>query len=174
MLEESVSNHGHERVAVEALPGSSLEVVETQFFFQLLVSLLANPSRFDGGRQGAQVRLRRQVGEIVFLLSRHPVFADEPNLVAWQMLLTLVPDPLRWSVGDPHADGGKTSLELPLRTGAPADGMPLGIGQHVFGRWRPRLCENSKTRSATRMIFSASTAKLNGLTVRTPKEVLNE
>jgi hypothetical protein len=41
MLEESVSNHGHERVAVEALPGSPLEVVETQFFFQLLVSLLA-------------------------------------------------------------------------------------------------------------------------------------
>ena len=66
MLEESVSNHGHERVAVEALPRSSLEVVETQFFFQLLVSLLANPSRFEGGRQGAQVRLRRQVGEIFF------------------------------------------------------------------------------------------------------------
>src|SRR6266436_3065612 len=54
MLEESVSNHGHERVAVEALPGSPLEVVETQFFFQLLVSLLANPSRLDGGRQGAE------------------------------------------------------------------------------------------------------------------------
>ena len=50
MLEESVSNHGHERVAVEALPGSPLEVVETQFFFQLLVSLLANPSRLDSGR----------------------------------------------------------------------------------------------------------------------------
>jgi hypothetical protein len=49
MLEESVSNHGHERVAVEALPGSPLEVVETHFFFQLLVSLLANPSRLEGG-----------------------------------------------------------------------------------------------------------------------------
>jgi hypothetical protein len=31
--------------------------------------------------KGAQVRLRWQVGEIVFLLSRHPVFADEPSLV---------------------------------------------------------------------------------------------
>jgi len=81
MLEESVSNHGHERVAVEALPGSPLEVVETQFFFQLLVSLLANPSRLDGSRQGQQVGLRRQVGEIVFLLSRHPVFADKPSLI---------------------------------------------------------------------------------------------
>ena len=147
MLEESVSNHGHERVAVEALPGSPLEVVETQFFFQLLVSLLANPSRLDGGRQGAQVRLRWQVGEIVFLLSRHPVFADEPSLVAWQMLLTLVPDPLRWSVGNTHADGGKTSLELPLRTGAPTDGMPLVIGQHVFGRDRQNVRDVPLTRT---------------------------
>src|SRR2546430_698821 len=28
------------------------------------------------------------------------------------MLLTLVSDPLRWSVGDPHADRSKTRLEL--------------------------------------------------------------
>jgi hypothetical protein len=34
-----------------------------EFFFQLLMSLLANPSRLDGCRQGAQVGLRRQVGE---------------------------------------------------------------------------------------------------------------
>ena len=136
MLEESVSNHGHERVAVEALPGSPLEVVETQFFFQLLVSLLANPSRLDGGRQGAQVGLRRQVGEIVFLLSRHPVFADEPGLLPGQMLLALVPDSLWWSVCYAHTDGGKTSLELSFRTGAPTDVLPCGIGQHVFSRHR--------------------------------------
>ena len=136
MLEESVSNHGHERVAVEALPGSPLEVVETQFFFQLLVSLLANPSRLDGGRQGAQVRLRWQVGEIVFLLSRHPVFADEPSLIARKMLVAFVPDPLWWSVGDPDPDSGETSLELSFRTGAPADGAPFGVGQHVFSRYR--------------------------------------
>jgi hypothetical protein len=33
------------------------------------------------------------------------------------MLLTLVPDPLRWPVGDPHADSSKTSLELSFRAG---------------------------------------------------------
>ena len=136
MLEEGVGDHRHERMTVQALPGSALEVIETEFFFQLLVSLLANPSRLDGGRQGAQVSLRRQVGEIVFLLSRHPVFADEPSLVAGQMLLTLVPDPLRRSVGNPHADRSKTSLELSFRAGAPTDGAPFGIGQHVFGRYR--------------------------------------
>src|SRR2546430_11909367 len=103
---------------------------------QLLVSLLANPSRLDGGRQGAQVGLRRQVGEIVFLLSRHPMFADEPSLIPGQMLLTLVPDQLRWPVGDPHADSGKTSLELSFRAGAPTDGAPFGVGQHIFSRYR--------------------------------------
>ena len=50
MLEESVSDHCHERMTMQALPGSALEVIETQFFFQLLMSLLANPSRLDGGR----------------------------------------------------------------------------------------------------------------------------
>ena len=136
MLEEGVRNHRHERMTVKALPGSSLEVIETELFLQLLVSLLANPSRLDGGRQGAQVHLCRQVGEVVFLLSRHPVFADEPGLVSRKMLLTLVPDPLRWSIGDPHADGGETSLELSFRTGAPTDVLPWGIGQHAFGRHR--------------------------------------
>jgi hypothetical protein len=33
-------------------------VIETEFFFQLLVSLLANPSCLDGGRQGAQIASR--------------------------------------------------------------------------------------------------------------------
>src|SRR5262249_35562475 len=130
ILEESVGDHRHERMTMQALPGSALEVIETEFFFQLLVSLLANPSCLDGGRQGAQVGLCRQVGEIVFLLSRHPVFADEPSLLPGQMLLTLVPNPLRWSVGDPHANSSKTSLELSFRAGTPTDSVPFDMGQH--------------------------------------------
>src|SRR5262245_61755375 len=123
-------------MTMQALPGSALEVIETELFFQLLVSLLANPSCLDGGRQGVQFGLCRQVGEIVFLLSRHPVFANQPSLVAGQMLLTLVSDPLRRSVGNPHADRSKTSPELSFRAGAPTDGAPFGVGQHVFGRYR--------------------------------------
>jgi len=37
---------------VEAAP----EVVEAKFFFQLLMGLLAESSRLDGGGQGTQVR----------------------------------------------------------------------------------------------------------------------
>ena len=68
MLEEGVRDHRHERMTMKALPGSSFEVIEARFFLQLLVSLLTNPSRLDGSRQGAQIGFGRQVGEVVFLL----------------------------------------------------------------------------------------------------------
>jgi len=35
------------------------------------------------------------------------VFADKPGFITRQMLLTLVPDPLRWSIGGSDADSGK-------------------------------------------------------------------
>ena len=53
MLEEGICDHCHERMTMQALPGPTFEVVETEFFLQLLVSLLANPSRLDGGRERA-------------------------------------------------------------------------------------------------------------------------
>ena len=83
MLEEGVSNHCHERVTVKTVPRSSLEVIETEFFLQLLMRLFANPAGLDGGCQAAQARFCRQVGEIVFLLSRDALFADEPSLIPW-------------------------------------------------------------------------------------------
>jgi hypothetical protein len=33
MLEEGVRDHRHERVTMQTLPGSALEVIETEFFF---------------------------------------------------------------------------------------------------------------------------------------------
>ena len=49
MLEEGGSDHRHERMTVKALPRTSLEVVEAELFFQLLMGLFADPSCFDGG-----------------------------------------------------------------------------------------------------------------------------
>ena len=48
MLEEGVSDHGHERVTVKALPGSSLEVVEAEFLLHLLMGLLAQAAYTNG------------------------------------------------------------------------------------------------------------------------------
>src|SRR5664279_5937896 len=89
MLEECVSDHCHERMSMEALPGSSLEVIKPEFVFQLLMSLFANPSGFDCGSQRTQIRLGRQIGKIIFFLSGRPVFTDEPGLVSRKMLLAL-------------------------------------------------------------------------------------
>ena len=69
MLEEGVSDHRHQRMPVKALPGATLEVIEAEFFLHLLMGLLADPSRLDGGRQRAQIGAGRQIGEVVFLLS---------------------------------------------------------------------------------------------------------
>src|SRR6516165_6634477 len=52
------------------------------------------------------------------------------------MLMALVPDPLCRSVGDPHTHGCEPRLELSFRAGAPADVLPFGGVQHLFGRDR--------------------------------------
>jgi hypothetical protein len=49
VLQESVCDHGHQRVAMKTSPGSPLEVIKPKFLFQLLVGLFTNPSCFDGG-----------------------------------------------------------------------------------------------------------------------------
>ena len=52
-------------MTVKALPGSAVEVIKTEFFFKLLVSLLANPSRAPPSaecscdRQGRSAPIRR-------------------------------------------------------------------------------------------------------------------
>jgi hypothetical protein len=49
------------------------------------------------------------------------------------MLLALILDPLRRSVGDPYANGGKTRFQPTFGPISPAHILPLGIGEHVFG-----------------------------------------
>src|SRR5436853_7887510 len=60
-------------MTVQALPGSTLEVIESEFFLQLMVSLLANPSRLDGGGQSAlatsQARRRRPRTQALWIVN---------------------------------------------------------------------------------------------------------
>src|ERR1700731_2741870 len=114
VLQESIGDHRHQRMTVKTLPGSSFEMIKAEFFFHLLVSLLAYPSRLDGGRQGAQIGRRRQIGEVIFFLSRHPMFADEPSFLARQMLLTLVPDPLWCPSATRTRTAANRALSLPF------------------------------------------------------------
>ena len=84
MLEKGVGDHGHQRVAMKASPGTAFEVVEAEFFLELLVSLLADPARLDGRRQRFEIDVGREVGQIVLLLAGRAPLADEPDLFAWQ------------------------------------------------------------------------------------------
>ena len=102
MLEEGVGDHRHERVTVKALPASSLQVIEAEFLFELLMGLFADPLMV-AAKVRRSVR-RGEVGKIVFLLALGSVFAEEPDLVPREMLLTLLSDPLRRSVGRAHTD----------------------------------------------------------------------
>src|SRR5438552_15395389 len=64
------------------------------------------------------------------------------------MLLALVPNPLRWSVGYADTDSGKAGFELAFRPGSPAHSLPLGIGQHVSGRSRKNIRDMPPSRAA--------------------------
>ena len=136
MLEECVCDHCHQRVTMKAVPRPSLEVVEPEFLLQLLMSLFADPSCLDRRSQAAQVHLGGQVGKIIFLLPGGAVLADEPGFVPRKMLLAHVLDPLRRSISGPHANRGEASFQPALGPVSPTHILPLGIGQHVFGRRR--------------------------------------
>ena len=135
MLEECVSNHRHQRMTMKAVPRSSLEVIETEFLLQLLMSLLADPSCLDRRSQAAQVHPSGQVGKIVFF---SPDVRCSPMSQASSpgRCVTPIPYPLRRSVGSTHADSSKSGFQPTFRPAAPTHGFPLGTGQHVFSRYR--------------------------------------
>ena len=148
MLKEGIGDHRHEGMTIQALPGSSLEVIEPQFLFQLLVRLLANPSCLDRGGQGAQVRVGRQIAQIVLLLAAGAVLADEPGFVARQMLLAFIVDTLGRAIGGAHPHGGEARFQSTLGPMAPTDRPPPGLGQHLFGRRRQDVWNGVLPRTA--------------------------
>ena len=92
------------------------------------------------------------------------MFADQPGFVARQMLLALIPDPLRWSIGDTDADSGKAGFELAsfssrfasftvCHTLALATNMSSAGIDRIFGtcrcRGRPRLATGQVRRTST-------------------------
>lgn len=76
ILREREGEHRHECMAVKALPGSSFEVVEPKFLFQLLMGLLANPSCLDSRSQGAQIGRKRARTGRFHSTNKAPVSTD--------------------------------------------------------------------------------------------------
>ena len=65
------------------------------------------------------------------------MFADKPGFIAGQMLLALIPDPLRWPIGGADADSGKAGFELALRPASILEPSATGLCEpdlHVFAK----------------------------------------
>src|SRR5215204_2370628 len=69
-------------------------MVQAEFLFELLMRLLADPSRFDCRRQPLERGLTRQVRHVVFLLPGRSPLADGPDLVARHVLHAVVEHPV--------------------------------------------------------------------------------
>ena len=64
MLQIEEGDHAHKSVAMQTAPGSPFEVIEAKFLLELLMGLLAEPARLDGGGEDFQRRLGRQAAVI--------------------------------------------------------------------------------------------------------------
>src|SRR3954464_10005040 len=135
LLQESESPGRQQDVMPQGAPTSALEMVEPKLFLELLVRLLANPSRLDQPRQLLERRLGRQVGEVVLELTGSSVLADQPHLVTGQMDAAAN----RNAVGRPHPKRGERRAQRTLRAATPGDRPPVRLGQHGFGLDRSRL-----------------------------------
>ena len=132
-LEKGIGNHRHQRVSMQSGPGSILEVIETEFFLELLMSLFTDPSAFDCGGERFEARVGRQVRHIIFLLARRSTFADEPDLVARHALHAIVAHAVLMAIGDTNSASREEACKLAFRAPPPTDLLPFCVSQRRFG-----------------------------------------
>src|SRR5215207_3826954 len=108
---------------MQTAPGSPFEVIEAKFLLELLMGLLAQPARLDGGGEDFQRRLGRQVREVVLVLACRTALAHEPDLlVAWEVLVRPFSSAGRDAVRDAHPHRRERGSERALGTAPPCDG----------------------------------------------------
>ena len=56
-------------MTMQTMPGSPFEVVEAEFFLELLMRLFADPTRLDCCGKGFQIGVGGQIGEIILMLA---------------------------------------------------------------------------------------------------------
>jgi hypothetical protein len=187
MLKECVGDHCHEGVTVKPMPGPSFEVVESEFFLELLMGLLADPTCLDGAGQRLDRRVGWQVREVVFALSTGATFPDQPSLIAGHVLAGHVVNALSRPTRDPHTHSGKARRQTPIarplggllqaarRSAAPATfhGHPDNLRPPMCLRWRPRseTIAASRSPSAQRRMMHIVWAMRIILAVKMPAPV---
>ena len=56
-LEKGISDHCHQGMSMQTGPGPAFEVIEAEFFLELLMRLLADPSGFDRSGECFEARI---------------------------------------------------------------------------------------------------------------------
>ena len=73
------------------------------------MGLFADPARLDGPGQLFERRVGGQVGQIVFALTGRTMFANNPDILAGQMLASIVMNALWRAIGDADANANANS-----------------------------------------------------------------
>ena len=100
---------------LEAAPRATFEVVEAELLFELLMREFARPPSLDRGREGAELRRCRVVGQVVFRFSRRAAFSDQPDLFAREVHTASG----SYAIGDTNTYGGEVRCESSLGPAAP-------------------------------------------------------
>jgi hypothetical protein len=123
-------------MSVEPFRRAPFEVVEAEFFFELLMRLFADPVRLDGAGQLLDRRVGGQVREVILALAGRAMLAHEPDFLAWQVLSAHIEDPLRRPVCDTHANSGEACREYAFGAAPPTDLTPWCSLKHHLRRTR--------------------------------------
>src|SRR5215203_3090692 len=151
VLQIEEGDHAHKSVAMQAAPGSPFEVIEAKFLLELLMGLLAEPPRLDGGGEDFQRRLGRQVREVVLVLACRTALAHEPDLLlAWEVLVRPFSSAGRGAVRDANPHRRERGSERALGTTPPCDGPPSLKSEHLVRRNRPDVWDGPLARTSAR------------------------
>lgn len=82
-LQERHRHLAQQGVGVQAAPASSLVVIETQPFLELLMRLLAAPARLDGGGELLEAGISGMADEMELALGGAGVPAHQPAFFGW-------------------------------------------------------------------------------------------
>src|ERR1044071_5512447 len=111
-------------------------MVKAEFLLELLMRLLADPPRLDGGREPFERGLGWQVGYIVLLLPGRSPLADKPDLIARHALHAIVEHPVLMGVRNTDTASRKEACQPTSGAPSPADLLPSLTRQHGVGRDR--------------------------------------
>lgn len=112
---------------MEPCPRPTFEVVQAEFFLELLMGLLADPAGLDRTGQSFDRDVVRQVREIVFAFAIRATLAHQPGFLPRHVLGSGRADPLGRSVGNAHSHRGEARSQVSLCALAPTDLTPLRV-----------------------------------------------